>query len=59
MKQNKLTSSRQTNSFERSKLISDVHDASKMAMLHAKDGEKLPHGIMGRLHNPPFLKPFP
>ena len=36
------------------KLIYDAHDASKMATLHAKNREKLPHGIIGRLHNPPF-----
>ena len=38
------------------KIISDAHDASKMAMLHAKNREKLPHGIIGRLHNPPLGK---
>ena len=36
------------------KIISDAHDASKMATLHAKNREKLPHGFMGRLHNPPL-----
>ena len=36
------------------KIISDAHDASKMATLHAKNREKLPHGIIGRLHNPPL-----
>ena len=34
------------------KIISDAHDASKMAKLHAKNREKVPDGIMGRLHNP-------
>ena len=53
MKQNKRTSSRQTSSFERSKLISDPHDTSKMATLHAKNREKLSQGVMGSLHNPP------
>ena len=37
------------------KLISDAHNASKMATLHTKNLEKLPHGIMGRLHNPPLV----
>ena len=31
------------------------HDASKIATLHAKNREKLPHGIMERLHNPPLV----
>ena len=31
------------------------HDASKMTILHAKNREKLPHGIMERLHNPPLV----
>ena len=26
----------------------------QMATLQVKNREKLPHGIMGRLHNPPF-----
>ena len=38
------------------KLTSNVHDASKMATLHAKNREKLPHGIMGRRHNPPLVR---
>ena len=54
MKQNKLTSSRQTSSFERSKIISGPHDTFKMVTLQAKNREKLPHGIMVRLHNPPL-----
>ena len=36
------------------KIISDTYNASKTATLHAKNREKLPHGIMERLHNPPF-----
>ena len=35
-------------------IISDAYNASKTATLHAKNREKLPHGIMERLHNPPF-----
>ena len=36
------------------KITFDSHDASKMATLQVKNREKLPHGIMGRLRNPPF-----
>ena len=36
------------------KITFDSHDASKMATLQVKNREKLPHGIMGRLHNPRF-----
>ena len=36
------------------KLIYDAHDASKMATLHTKNREKLPHGMIGRLHYPPL-----
>ena len=38
------------------KLISDAHDASKMDRLQGKSHEKLPHGIMQRVHNPPLLE---
>ena len=48
MKQNKLTSRRQTSSFERSN-ICGAHDVSEMATLHAKNAKKLPHGIMGSM----------
>ena len=37
------------------KIISGAHHASTMATLHAKNRDKLPHGIMGRLHNPPLV----
>ena len=36
------------------KITFDSHDAFKMATLQVKNREKLLHGIMGRLHNPPF-----
>ena len=51
----KLTSSRKTSSFKDRKLISDDHNAFKMARFHAKKREKLPRGIMRGLHNPPLV----
>ena len=37
------------------KIICGANNVSEMATLHAKNAKKLPHGIMGRLHNRPFI----
>ena len=56
MQQNKLTSSRQTSSFERSKNhLRRSRWIRKWPRYRRKTEQKLSHTIVGRLHNPPLL----